>query len=232
MLYITKHQQKQIEIINSIENQIKSDTLQATTVEPVLDFNTDKRMCLTSVHFPHEMFINSVYSSISLPLMKLFPSAYFYSQSSLHLTIKNIKVINDPPTFTNTDISQAIEIFNRVIIKHKRFTIYPYRLLLFKNNLALMSTTDDELDSIILELDEELSKAKIPDDKQYINPRYFFSNMTVARFGTAPPQDFINMVNYISSHLELDPYTVDTVSLITSNAVMKKLHEYKKWRLE
>lgn len=229
---MTSHQQKQIEIINTIENQIRSNTLQATTVEPVLDFNADNRMCLTSVHFPHEGFINNVYSSISLPLMRLFPTAYFYAPSSLHLTIKNIRVINDPPTFTDEDSSLAIDVFNKVIKKHKKFSIYPYRLLLFKNNLALMSTTDEELDSIILELDAELYRAGIPDDKKYINPCCFFSNMTIARFRTLPPLDFINKVDYISSHLDLKPYIVDSVSLITSNAVMKKLYEYKKWVLE
>lgn len=229
---MTFHQQRQIEIINAIEQQVKSDSLQATTVEPVLDFDADKRMCLTSVHFPRSLFINDIYSAISLPLSQQFPGAYFYSPISLHLTIKNIRVISDPPTFSKNDVKRVEELFNVVIAKHKKFTIYPYRLLLFKNNLALMSTTDEELDSIIIELNSELLKIGIPDDKQYINSRYFFSNMTLARFSNRPSQDCIKMIEDISSHIKLKPYTVDSVSLITSNAVMKRLHEYKRWNLK
>ncbi len=220
---MTHHQDKQIEIINQIEEQVKTDSLEATTVIPVNNFATDNRMCLTSVHFPAVQYTDNIYKSLITPLKNLFQNAYYYEPSSLHLTVKNIRVINDPPSFTVHDIETAKKVLNRVILKHMKFNIYPYRLLLFKNNLALMSTTDEELDRIILDLDEELKREGIPDDKKYINSRYFFSNMTLARFNTAPPGAFKEKIVEISSDLKLQSYCVDSVSLITSNAVMKKL---------
>jgi 2'-5' RNA ligase len=228
---MTIHQQKQIEIINKIEKQIQTNSLTATAVIPVQNFDEDNRMCLTSVHFPHKSFIDTIYSAISIPLQKLFPEAYYYDPSSLHLTIKNIRVINNPPTFAEKDVEIARAVFNSIIPRHKKFKIYPYRLLLFKNNLALMSTTDEELDGIILDLNQALTKAGIPDDKQYVNPRYFFSNMTIARFISCPPPEFIEEVHNISSSLSIAPYIVDSVDLITSNAVMKKRQIQGSWVL-
>lgn len=221
------HQNKQKEIINQIEKQVNSDALQATAVIPVKDFAADNRICLTSVHFPMAHFTNMINATIIEPLKILFPHAYYYEPSSLHLTIKNIRVINDPPTFTSQDIETAKQVFNRVIPKHVAFNIYPYRLLLFKNNLALMSTSDEELDRIIFNLNTELDMAGIPDDKKYINNEYYFSNMTLARFGSISPTAFKNKVMELSSHLKLPSYCVDSVSLITGNAVMKKLTVYK-----
>lgn len=231
-LTMTTHQQKQKEIINTIEKQVACDALQATVVLPVENFEQDSRICLTSIHFPHKRFVTEVYTSISEPLKKLFPDAYFYSPSSLHLTIKNIRVINNPPRFSKENIKTAIYVFDKVIPIHKAFSIYPYRLLLFKNNLALMNTTDEELDAIILDLNRELECALIPDDKQYVNTEYFFSNMTLARFSGMSPAEFREKVHSISSSLLLPIYKVDSVSLITSNAVMKKLEVHGKWNLK
>lgn len=231
LLFMTTHQQKQIEIISQIEEQIKSDSLRASAVIPVTNFDTDTRMCLTGVHFPHQSFINSVYSTITQPLQILFPNAYYYTPSSLHLTIKNIRVINDPPTYTDSDIEIAKEVFSSTIPIHKRFSIYPYRLLLFKNNLTLISTTDEELDLIICNLTKNLMAKGIFDDKNYVNSRYFFCNMTIARFSDIPSEKFISAVCTISLSLNIPIYTVDSVSLITGNAVMKKLTIYGKWHL-
>jgi len=228
---MTLHQQRQVEIINQIEQQIATNSLQATAVVPVNDFDSDNRICLTSIHFPQAQYVNSIYSSISEPLMKVFPEAYYYSPSSLHLTIKNIQVIDNPPTFSESEIEIAKKIFSFIIPQHHTFTIYPYRLLIFKNNIALMSTTDEELDNIILDLDCELERAGLPDNKKYANKQYFFSNMTLARFSTIPPKLFIEKVRELSSLLTIPAYRVDSVSLISSNAVMKKMNLHGKWNL-
>jgi len=55
---------------------------------------------------------------------------------------------------------------------------YFSHLLLFTSNLALIGTTDPELDEIHSELDRKLKQIGIPDDKIYTNNKYFFCNMT------------------------------------------------------
>lgn len=226
------HRERQIEIIQTIEEQVRTDSLQATAVIPVADFENDNRICLTSVHFPTQSFSDAVLQTITQPLRKLFPSAYCYPRESLHFTIKNIRTIENPPNFTEEDVQKAIDLFGRVIPNHMPFTIYPHKLLLFKNNLALMCTTDDALDRLILDLHEQLTCAGIPDNKRYVNTQYFFCNMTLMRFAKSPPERFRTEVQKLSVDLSLPDYQVDSVSLVTGNAAMKKLQVRGKWMLK
>ncbi len=226
---MTFHQQQQIKVINKIEQSILQNSLNFSTVAPVDDFENDSRICLTSLHFPNQKLIDDVQKIIS-ELKKVEPNFYYYPPQSLHLTIKNIRVINDPPNFNQKDVEKAQQIFGEVISKHKKFKIYFYRLLLFPNNLALVGTTDPELDEIILDLDEKLNKAGIPDDKKYNNERYFFSNMTLARFSGLSPR-FSSKVKELSAKIELDPYEVDSVALVTGNAVFKNQKIIQRYNL-
>ncbi|MFZ2026211.1 MAG: hypothetical protein WAV30_02940 [Microgenomates group bacterium] len=225
------HREKQIEIIQVIEEQVRADSLQATTVIPVADFENDDRICLTSVHFPAESFTDTVLQTITEPLRKLFPGTYCYPKESLHFTIKNIRVIANPPSFTEEDVQKAIHIFEQVVPQHTSFRICPYKLLVFKNNLALICTTDEELDRLILELDTKLSLSGIPDNKRYANSRYFFCNMTLMRFALPPPESFLEKVKELSDNLPVSEYTIDSVNLLTGNAAMKKLQVQGEWKL-
>src|SRR3990167_5424128 len=213
------HQQHQIKIIDQIEEQIKSNSLRSSTVSPVTDFENDPRICLTSVHFPSPDLKSYILESIINPLKEIAPEYHYYSDSSLHMTIKNIRVINNPPHFTHENKEVAREVFSKVIPRHKKFPVYFYRLLLFPNNLALMGTTDPELDNIIIDLDKELKKAGVPDDKIYISSQRFFSNTTLARFNSAPTREFLKRVEELSKSLSFEPYVVNSVTLLTCNAV-------------
>lgn len=227
---MTTHRLSQIEIINQIENQIKGNNLGFSTVSPVENFETDPRMCLTSVHLPSKDLILEIKELIN-SLKGISPEPYYYPDSSLHMTIKNIRVINSPPRFNEEDIEKAREVFSRLIPNHKKFNVYFFKLLLFPNNLALIGTTDPELDSIVLGLDKALGSIGLPDDKNYINSRYFFANITLARFSESISQEFADKVSELSANLKMDPYTIDSVSLVTSNAVLKRLRIIDTWQL-
>lgn len=147
------------------------------------------------------------------------------------MTIKNIRVINDPLHFTTDVISKAEKVFSKIIPIHQRLKVYFYRLLLFPNNLALIGTTDPELDEIVLDLDRKLNEEGIPDDKQYSNSQYFFSNMTLARF-SKPSDEFRRRVGELSESILIEPYTVDSVTLLTCNAALKKRKIINTWDLK
>lgn len=119
-----------------------------------------------------------------------------------------------------------------IIISLSYHKVYFYRLLLFPNNLALIGTTDKELDKIIFDLNQRLKEAGIPDDKQYINSKYFFSNMTLARFYKKVTPEFINKIKELSQRVNFKPYTVKSVSLITANAALKRLEVIKTCKLK
>jgi len=147
------------------------------------------------------------------------------------MTIKNVKVIDDPPTFTDDDVAKVKKVFSETIPKHMLFRVYFYRLILFPNSLSLLGTTDPELDNIFFSLDQKLREINIPDNKKYANKKYFFSNITLARFDKTPPDKFKDMVNKISNSLSFKPYSVDSVTLIVANASLTKCKKVDTWNL-
>lgn len=196
------------------------------------DFENDSRICLTSIHLPEEHFLSEIRKKIVEPLRKINPEHYYYSPESLHITIKNVRVINDPPHFTGKDVEKTKEVFSRVIPRHRKFNAYFYRLLLFPYNLVLMGTSDPESDDLIIDLDTALVEAGVPDDKKYINSEHFFLNMTLARFNSPPSAEFRRKVKELSQSLGLKSYGVDLVTLVTANAVMKNRTVRGAWKLK
>ncbi|MGD9129933.1 MAG: hypothetical protein PVJ09_05595 [Candidatus Woesebacteria bacterium] len=232
MNVFSNHQRKQIEIINHIEQNIKNQSLQISAVSRVDDYAKDKRICLTSIHLPRQDLIKQIQKNIILPLKNKFPHHYYYDPKSLHITIKSIRVINHPPHFDQNTIKKVKQVFSKLIPNHKAYNVYFYRLLLFPMSLALMATTDESFDEFILDLDQELKQAGIPDDKRYINARYFFANMTLARFYSPVSKNFEKFVKNLSESLKFEPYTLDSVTLCTANAVFKKFKEIETYKLK
>lgn len=231
-MIVTNHQIKQKEVIDQIALKVSNNSLNFSTVAPVEDYAKDTRICLTSIHLPHQNLLEKVQKELIEPLKEIEPSFYYYPSEGLHMSIKNIRVINDPPHFNESDVAKATEIFQKVIPQHQKFNVYFYRLLLFPNNLALIGTTDDELDKIVLELDQKLRENSIPDDKIYANSKYFFSNMTLARFNSVSSEAFKQKVKELSASLQFEPYQVDSVTLITCNAVFQDKNIRGTWGLK
>lgn len=229
---MNNHQLQQRKVINKIEEQVKVNPLNFSTVSRVEDYEKDSRICLTSVHLPNEELKLQIKKLLTEPLHKIEPDFYYYTVNSLHMTIKNIRVINNPPHFTAEDIEKAKKVFSQIIPKHKQFSVYFYRLLLFPNNLALIGTTDSELDSIILDLDKEFNQVGIPDDKVYVNSKYFFSNITLTRFNRPPTEKFKQKIQELSSSIKFKPYIVDSVTLLSCNAVFKNRKLIETWYLK
>lgn len=226
------HQNQQIKTIEQIEDQVKKNKLTFSTVDPVSDYINDNRLCLTSVHLLKKELIQYIKDTIIHPLRSISPELYYYEDDSLHATIKNIRTISNPPLYSQEDINISKKVFELVIPKHSSFRAYYYRLLLFPMNLALIGTTDPELDSLILNLDKTMKENGISDNKQYFNNSHFFSNITLARFNKKPSLIFINMVHNLSQHIKFPSYLIDSVTLLISNAVLKKRKIIGSWKLK
>lgn len=226
------HQDRQREVIAQIEKQIQDNALTFSTVAPVADFDQDPRICLTSVHFSKEELKQNIIQTIQKPLQEKFPHHYYYPKESLHMTIKNIRIISDTPSFTDSDIEKVKQVFSTVIPKHTVFNVYFYRLLVFPSNLALIGTTDPELDNIVLELDAKLQECGVPDDKIYINKKYFFSNITLVRFTQPIDSSFQEEVAGLSHQVHFEPYVVDSVTVVQGNASLHKKKIIHTWQLQ
>lgn len=227
----TLHQQKQIEIINSLENTSRQNP-NYSVVTPVADFTNDPRLCLTSVNIPEPDFANKIVAEIISPLKLVDPGHFYYSTDNLHLTIKNVRVINDPPHFNSQDETIAASIFSTVVPQHHSFKIYYYRLLVLSTSLALVGTTDPELDNIILDLDDKLATSGVPDDKVLINKQYFFSNICLARFTHTITPEFQQAIQQISQLISFSPYLVNSVTLLVCNGVFQKRRILGTWKLK
>ncbi len=232
MHIFSPHQEKQVAVINTIDHQAKTNTLDFSTVSPVDDYEHDHRMSLTSVHIPSNTLKEKVQKDLIEPFRNISSQHYYYSKDSLHMTVKSIRMISDPPTYTNDTIEKAREVFSKVLPTHRKFNVYFYRFLLFPNNLALIGTTDEELDAIILELDAKLKEAGINDDKKYTNDKYFFCNMTLVRFSEPVSSRFRKKVETLSTSLSFKPYVLDSVTLLTCNAVFRKRTIIDTWKLQ
>lgn len=228
----TKHQKAQIALINKIADQAHSNAMQFSTVAPVDDYENDSRIALTSVHFPHSSLIQNINDQIIKPLKVVSPDHYYYPLDSLHLTIKNVRLINEPPTFNSNDIDKVKNVFEEVISKFHTFKTYFYRLILFPASLALVGTTDPELDLIHLELDHELKKVGVPDNKKYLNSRYFFCNITLVRFTSPLTLEYKRKINELSHTINIDPYEVDSATLLSCNATMNRRQIIGSWKLK
>lgn len=227
---MNEYQKRQLEVIAKLENQIRVGAKNFSVVTPVSDFESDPRICLTSVHFPSASFLREVQNVVE-PLKDLSPEHYYYGPKSIHITIKNIRTISDPPHFNERDIEKVREVFSRVVPKHHKFNAYYFKLMLFQNNLTLVGTTDEEYGKIILGLDDELNRVGIGDDKKYVDSKVFFSNITLVRFVKPINDEFKEKVEAVSSSIKMKPYEIGPVSLITANAVCKKLEVIETWRL-
>lgn len=226
-----EYQKAQIEVIKKIEQQANSNTMQFSTVSQVGDYAHDPRIALTSVHFPNQTFLTEVQKKILDPLRKISPNHYYYPQNTLHITVKNVRVIHNPPTFTEEDVHKVKKVFEEIIPKHHSFKSYFYRLLVFPGSVALIGTADNELDQIHIDLDNALRKAGVPDDKQYLNTHNFFSNMTLARFTSPITKEYKEKINEISENLIFKPYEINSVTLLSCNAVMNYQKIIGAWKL-
>lgn len=55
--------------------------------------------------------------------------------------------------------------------------------------------------------------------------------MTLARFSKKVTPEFINKIKELSQVVNFEPYAVNSVSLITANAVLKRQEIIKTWKL-
>ncbi|MFZ6035164.1 MAG: hypothetical protein ACOYUB_03375 [Patescibacteria group bacterium] len=228
----TAYQKGQIGVVNEIERQVANNQVSFSTVSESEDYGSDPRICLTGVHFPSKSLIDKIQSELMDPLMMIERGHYYYPSDSLHMTVKNIRTISDPPNFTEGDVKLAAEVFDNIVPKHKSFRTFFYRLLLFKSSLALIGTTDEELDRIHLDLDKGLREAGIPDDKIYTNENHFFCNMTLVRFSSPISGKYRKKAHELSDNIRWDPYVIDSVTLLVANAVMGKRNIIGQFSLE
>ena len=131
-------QQKQL--INKITQDIAEKSFyDSTIVEMQKDYENDDAICLSSTVFLDEDIKNKIIKKIIEPLQQIDPKHYYYPSDSLHITIKNIRIIHKPPLFTAEDIKKAKKVFNQIIPSFKPFSFKLQGLVRFPTSVSLIA---------------------------------------------------------------------------------------------
>lgn len=215
---MTSYQQKQLELLQKLEEEFKKGKTPSTIVELVEDYVNDNRICLTSVVFIPGDLAQLITSKIIDPLRKADPDQYYYPASSLHLTIQNIRTINDPVLFTEDDVKNAKKVFSEVIPRHRSFNFNLQGLFEMPTSLGIRAFSDEALKFLILDLRSKLNQYGIPDNKTYASRDIFFGNISVCRYTQTPKESFFNLVQQLKE-VEVGQLRVKTISLVTTNSV-------------
>jgi 2'-5' RNA ligase len=209
---------QQKELVKKLENSFVNGMHKSTVVEMQKDYANDDQICLTSVVFILNDISNKIILNVINNLKEIEPHHYFYPPESMHLTIKNIRTINKPPLFTETDTYKVNQLFNEIIPKFPIFEFDVEDVLIFPTSLSIMAYSNDTLQKLILALDKSLQEIGVPDNKKYLSDSIFWGNTTICRFIQNPGTQFINEVKKMRN-LKIGKFKVEKVSLITCNAV-------------
>ena len=222
---------QQKSLVLQLEDSFNSKNYQSTVVEMRSDYENDKQICLTSVVFLPDYITQEIVNRVSRTLKSVEPSQYFYQADAMHLTIKNIRTIHDPPLFNDDDIEKVKHVFQEVIPKFISFEFSVEDLILFPTSISIMAYASVELQKLVISLDKALQDVGVPDNKKYLSNSVFWGNITLCRFTKEPSEKLIKAVSAMRT-IKIGSFNAEEVSLITCNSVCnpatrKILEEYK-----
>lgn len=227
------YQTKQYNLFEKIEKKFKNNKIPSDIVKKTDNYRNDQRICLTAVSFLPKQLSKQINTNLINPLQKYDPKQFFFLPESLHLTIKNIRTLNDPPLYNNQDIDNTIEVFDEVIKKHQVIKFQLKGLFELPTSLGIRAYCDEGLKNLVLNLDEALNKIGTPDNKKYASNEIFFGNITICRYTIDPNKKFINIINKFKKE-DFGEIQVQQISLITTNTAVdpKKTKIIKQYYLK
>ena len=212
------YQEKQHELFERLEAEFRKNRNAAEIIEPVSDYAGDNRIFLAVIVFPPDTIIRSIQDKIFDKFKNIDNRQYFYFPESLHFTIQNIRTINDPPTFDQTDIEKSKKVLSETIAGHNNFPVSLKGLFETPTSFSIRGYCDERLHSLITDIRAEMKNIGLKDNKKYASEEVFFGNITVCRYTQKPTDGFFSVVKKLKE-VEIGEFLIERVSLITSNAV-------------
>jgi 2'-5' RNA ligase len=146
------------------------------------NWSQDDQRCLSIVSFVPNAVAKAIRTKVIEPLKALSPDHYFYPDTSLHLTIKNIRTLSSPPNFDESDIATACDVVRGVVGSHRPIRFELAELAPFSTSVSLIGYCSEDLHDLVRDLDRALRKAGLADDKRYASDSVYFGNITVCRY--------------------------------------------------
>jgi 2'-5' RNA ligase len=182
------------------------------------DYKTDTAMGLTSMAFLPADIGQDVYRRVVRPLKAIEPDHHYYRPDSMHITIKNIRTIHNPPLFTGADVRKVDRLFAELIPQRPSISFWLEEVVSFQTSAALIAYSDVGLRDLVRALDAGLNEIGVPDNKQYVSGNVYFGNVTLCRYTRPPSKEFCDAVEGVT-HAYKETLKVEVVHLIACNAV-------------
>lgn len=179
---------------------------------------TDPARCLTTVAFPSAELAARIEDTLITPLRNLEPVHHYYHRDELHLTLKGVQVISNPPTYSDADIAAVDAMLRSRIPQHAPIPFQLERLVRFPTSLALFATSPAAFGTLVQDLDQALTRIGVPDNKRYVSNTVFFGNITLCRLTQKPSPAFEALATSLMN-TDLGHMLVTEATLLTGNAV-------------
>lgn len=213
-----QYQSRQKALVKELENSFAQNKAKSTIVDRQKDYANDEQITLTSVIFLPKIITDKISSEIIEPLKRIEPQHYYYPVGSMHLTIKNVRTIHQPPLFDQSDIAKVNTLFQKIIPQVPVFNFNVEDVLLFPTSIAVMAYSNNALQRLVLALDRGLKKIGVPDNKKYLSDSIFWGNITICRFTDNPSQQFFRAVKALRN-IKIGMFKIEKICLLTCNAV-------------
>lgn len=212
------YRESQRELVQKLRYAARPDQVQVTSVPIRADHAADRSRCLTSVIFVPAALAQDICHTLIAALQAIEPEHYYYSPAALHLTVKNIRIISDPPRFTDADVQKADRLFTELIPQHPMFSYALAELAAFTTSVSLIGYCDERLRTLVQALDAGLRAIGLPDDKELISRTVFFGNITLCRYARPPSERFLAAVQRLAN-ADQGELPAQRIHLIACNAV-------------
>lgn len=224
------YRQLQERIVNELR------LLPGETDHPVLppagyDYAGDPAMALTSVVFLPPSLARDIQRAVIAPLQLMEPQHYYYPPEAMHLTIKNVRTVHDPPLYADMDIQRTHALFAKVTARHAPFSFTLEQVVALAGSMCLIGYGDEQFRELVLDLRAGLRNLGIPEDVHLASTEVFFGNVTLCRYGCAPSDGLLRAVMERAYTYRAD-LRVGLIHLITCNRVCapasrRILHTYR-----
>jgi len=209
---------QQKSLVREIESSLLKGIQKATTVKMQKDYANDDQICLTSSVFVPENISQKITEDIVRPLQKIDYAQYYYPADSMHLTIKNVRVIKNPPSFSEEDMLKVDKLFTELIPKFPKFEFSVEDVVLWPTSIAVIAYCDETLQELVTALDKGLKEIGVPDDKKYASDSVYFGNITICRFIQNPSEELLEATKKLRNR-KIGKMNIEKINLITCNAV-------------
>jgi 2'-5' RNA ligase len=214
---MTPYQQRQLVLMRQMESSLSRGVTASTIVPMQTDYVNDPQLCLTAVSFVGNDVAVGIYEKIIKTLQTIEPNFYYYNGDSLHLTVQNIRVINNPPHFTWADITKADTAIGAVVRSYEPFSFTLFGILSMPTSISVIALIEPRYDAFVRTLRRQLIVTGVPDDKTYFTDEMVFANITICRYTHTPQQKFLEQLTAYTD-MPFGNITANEVSLITTNA--------------